>query len=371
MTEMLKTPKASDKLFDGGILHPELYLWDAWGHIRSDQWHLYCLAVNRYKNDGTKLLAHERNHFQFHIRHFSSSDFGKIWRDEGTFQEANKAFDGHEAGNIWSGSTYPLNDGRVLSFYTGILHSTQEYPYRQTIGCCIASSDSSTKGATRNVLSNAYKDYRKITAKGYFFSPRESLGHIDGESGGPITTWRDPYVYRQPNQSQEAEFKMVWAAKLDATTACIAAGLVEVSGTDIVVKELLSPMLVPDSKEFTQLEVPKIYWDQACQRFYLLCATTNRVSESQSEEEVNKVIRLYFSDSDTGPWIPAGNKSSILQGVKNQFGMTFLQTHGDSIVAIAPYTEVAGELGLSFAPVVEINKNTIGKSDYIVANPIY
>lgn len=104
-------PRPYAEPFRGGIVHPDLYLWDAWSCAESDGLHLYCLAVNRVLSDGTQLLPADRNNVAFHVRHFHSRDGGRSWTDKGCLIAPRSGERLPDSRTIWSGSVEPLPDG--------------------------------------------------------------------------------------------------------------------------------------------------------------------------------------------------------------------------------------------------------------------
>ncbi|MFK7733988.1 MAG: hypothetical protein AB8B48_20375, partial [Pseudomonadales bacterium] len=80
----LNIPPRHTEPFVGGIIHPALYLWDAWSYQEANEFHLYSLAVGRFDADGQALDPLLRNSKPFHVRHFLSRDGGHSWTDEGS-----------------------------------------------------------------------------------------------------------------------------------------------------------------------------------------------------------------------------------------------------------------------------------------------
>ena len=52
---------------------------------------------------------------------------------------------------------------------------------------------------------------------------RRDSGHDDGEEGGPVMTWRDPFIFFDDQQ----QLHLFWAAKSKPTHGVIAHALVE------------------------------------------------------------------------------------------------------------------------------------------------
>lgn len=378
MTRTLNIPVPNRQIFTGGIRHPDLFLWDAWSCNIIDgngveNIHLYCLAVNRLKNNGEPLLPKERNSYTFHIRHFISSDSGCTWIDKGAFQRSALASDGHDARNVWSGSVMPTQDGRVLAAYTGIYEAGEQNIFRQNLAAGIVYDSDSFGDTAGQLLLCPVRDEEKIRAAGYFMSDRERLGDRDGEQSGPILAWRDPFVFRDPKQKKlDKQLVMLWAAKPSATQAAIGMATIKIdSNSKMSVDKIFAPILLPDGDQFTQIELPKIYFDSVKDRYILIVATTTRESESQSDEQVVKRIRLYTSDSIDGDWVSSGIKDSALEGIDNIFGMTVLKTDFEmqKLYCIAPYTEAASTQDeLTFASVFEINLSQIRQAEKLTVS---
>lgn len=125
----------------------------------------------------------------------------------------------------------------------------------------------------------------------------------------------------------------------------------------------MSPVVLPDDDQYTQLELPKIYFDSVRQRYLLIAASSTRQSEGQSDDEVSKCIRLYVAGSPAGPWLPGGTETSVIAGLDTLFGMAVIEADyaAQKLRCMAPYTEVASaDLALSFAAVCELDLSAIG-----------
>lgn len=112
--------------------------------------------------------------------------------------------------------------------------------------------------------------------------------------------------------------------------------------------KLHPPVRVPDSDEFTQLELPKVLYDKENDLFYLMISTCNRLYEGQSDQEVDKGVRMYKSESIGGPWELLGGK---ILGSERLFGPTVLSADfkNNRLLCIAPYTDAAErKLSLTF-----------------------
>lgn len=339
-------PAAATQTFSGGIRHPHLYLWDAWSYVEAETIHLYCLAVSRTRPDGEVLDPAQRNGFPFHVRHFLSVDDGATWRDHGCCQQPNLTESGHDAGNVWSGSIKKLDDGKKLVAYTGLYDLGEQRGFLQNISLAHSSDGHHLDWLQAQPLSCPVRDREQILAQGYYLDKAEKLGHNDGENGGPIMAWRDPFVIDSAGQQH-----IFWSAKTAAGLGAIAHGLLEASADGYTLAQLYCPIQLPDGDDFTQIELPKFYHDEAEQCYYLIVATCNRIFEGQPDSEVDKVIRIYRATSLRGPWQSIVEDRSAVIGCENLYGMTVLKTdfNKQRLLCMAPYTDgLEGDLSLSF-----------------------
>ncbi len=341
--------------FIGAIIHPTLYLWDAWSYEGADETHLYSLAVSRTDADGQVLHPSRRNERVFHVRHFLSSDGGDTWSDEGCFQEPRPGSNSYDSKTIWSGSIEPLSDGEKLVAYTGLRDSGAELQFQQSIGLATSSKGRRINQFYDEPLSCPRRDWQSITDLGYFLDDISTLGHRDGERGGPILAWRDPFVFVVQNE----DIHLYWGAKVGSHKSALARALVERVATGFRLTKLFEPVVMPDSDDFTQLELPKVLHDESTGRYYLLISTCNRLYEGQTDAEVEKKVRLYSSTSLNGPWQSSAETGSIvLNDDSHMFGLTVLRADFENgeLHCIAPYTEAAGvELGLTLSKKFTIN----------------
>ena len=334
----------NEMIFKNGILHPHLYLWDSWSYEENNIYHLYCLALSRY-NNGELLKPEERNDFPFHVRHFTSKDGGITWKDEGCFLEPSE-LSRLNFRTIWSGSVELLPNGKKLVAYTGLEKGSDKRNFLQSIALGISDDGMSIDKIQDSVLSSPIRDWKKITELGYYLDKKENLGSDEGEEGGPIMAWRDPFIFIDKNK----EIHLFWAAKVSPRIGAIARAKLQENEGTFEIGEFYPPVEVPDSKDFTQLEVPKVIYDQDKECYYLIVSSCNRLYENQPDSEIKKEVRLYKSNNIDGPWQSLGNK---ILGDNHLFGMTVLSADfkNNRLLCIAPYTEAAQpEQVLSFAP---------------------
>lgn len=334
-------PDSHSGSFEGGICHPELYLWDVWSSQEGDDFHLYCLAVSRKDQHGEVFPPESRNQKSFHIRHFVSQDKGRSWTDQGCFQKAQVERGVFDSKSIWSGSILPLPDGRQLTAYTGIREQGASLIFQQSLGLSISADWQQVIPGSQHVISDSLTDWHAITDLGYFLGELDSLGHKDGEANGPILAWRDPFLC-----NHDGKLHLFWSAKMGSRTPALGHALLSETGSGFEVQKLYPPVAMPDGDEYTQLELPKILHDEVNDRFLLLVSSCNRLHERQSDEEADKRMRLYESKSIEGPWHEFGHRGSTIDLAEaHMFGITILSADFEKQVLhyIAPYTAEAGQ----------------------------
>ncbi len=339
--QRLLAPLTQGQIFKGAIVHPELFLWDAWSYQEQETLHLYCLAISRTKPDGEPLLPAEKDNYPFHIRHFSSLDLGASWKDEGCFQQSGNAIDGHDARNIWSGSIAALPGGAKIAGFTGIFEIDDTRRYLQNISLGLSADGYSVGSVLPSPLSCPLRDREQILGLGYYLDGPDTLGSNDGEEGGPVMAWRDPFIFVDSDNHIHA----FWAAKTGPCVGVVAHGLIKdglIAGGDsgYSLETLYPPMSLPDGEKFTQAELPKVYCDDSTGTCYLIVSSCNRIFEGQPDSEVDKTIRLYKSASLRGPWQIAAGDNSAIKGSEGLFGMTVLQTDfaNNRMLCISPRT---------------------------------
>jgi len=332
-------PPPATQLFRNGIVHPDLFLWDSWCCEADSGIDLYCLALARKDSNGQPISPSDRNSYLFHIRHFHSADGGDQWLDKGCFQKPGIASDAHDARNIWSGGVLNLGADGKLHAYTGIGQGDENHPFIQSlaIGYC-GHEDTLTHG---NVILCPLRDREKILKAGYYLPDQDSMGSKEGEEGGPILAWRDPFLF----YDIDGTLMMAWAAKVSPDRGAVGlASLAVDEKHHCTVETLFPPVTMPDDNEYTQLEVPKVIFNSGTGKYILCVSTTNRQSESQPQSEITMVMRLYVSDALKSGWSSGATTSSIIQGTNHQFGMSIIRAeHENKILhCMAPYAEGAG-----------------------------
>jgi hypothetical protein len=339
-------PPATDIIFKGGIKHPDLWLWDSWTRKAGSKHYLYCLALSRTTINGEKIAPHQRNAYPFHVRQFTSSNGGQSWRDEGAFFTPSTAANSNSDANIWSGSVEQHLSGVLLFAFTGIKKLNADRPFLQSI--CLAQPGGQAVPDI-HIISDPEKDYDLIRDSGYYLGPRDQLGDRNGEEGGPILAWRDPYIFIDAS----GKTHLFWSAKSDPQTPVIAHASITKVGGKWQLEKLHPPICLPDGHDYTQAEVPKLYQDKKRDCYYLLVSSCDRLCEGQADDSISKQLRLYKSLTIEGPWHSYCQQGSRLSGLEGLFGGSILDADfesGDALI-IAPYTEMAApDFQLTFAP---------------------
>ena len=351
--EPLPIPAPYPMPFSATIAHPNLMLWDSWCYAEGGDWHLYCLALSKIDGNGERIYPEDRNQHKFHVRHFKSHDKGQSWFDCGVFQQPHITPNGYFDRNIWSGSVLPLPDGRFITGFTGIREISGDRPFLQSIGIAISDDGMRAEHAQPEPLSCPLRDYDQITALGYYLGPKETLGHKDGEEGGPILSWRDPFLFREMDGTLQA----VWSAKVSPKEGAMAHATLIETRVGFEIETLHPPLTYPDGDLFTQAEVPKIYFNAQTGNYFCVLAACDRLYEGQDDSEVTKVTRLYRAKALRGPWAPFEDSGSRLKGLEHLFGGSIIETDFEAreMTMLAPYTEMADdEIELTFAPPVKI-----------------
>jgi len=347
-------PPACSAVFTGGIDHPDLWLWDSWtlrepGGVLN----LYCLALSKRGEDGSNITPPQRNDFTFHVRRFVSSDNGRSWRDKGAVMERGGVADGADARNVWSGSVLRLDEDTVAFGFTGVRHQGTDHRFLQTICVATGPTPAGPTSWPGSALSCPLRDHDAILTAGYYLSPLRELGSNDGEAGGPIMAWRDPFLVQLPSGDLHA----VWSAKVSPTIPAIAHARLERNGDEIGLAELYPPMLLPDAHLMTQAEVPKIYRDPASGDYLLLISACDRRFEGQPDRELTHIHRLYRSAEIGGPWRPFQPNGSALAGLEGLFGASLIDHDAcrGRLTVLGPFTENAGsQRQLRFAEPIDL-----------------
>lgn len=306
IAEAVLRPPVYDHQFSGGIAHPDVYIWDAWS-MRKDggDIFLYTLASPRdaYKNGDIDIQT-QRDHLPHHHRLFVSGDGGHSWKDRGPSFAPSAAQDRFDSRSIWTGSALPYQ-GKFLCAYTGIRRHDDAHPFIQGIGLAASDDGFAFTRVTEEALSCPMRDYDMIRAKGYYLGPRGDLGSGDGEEGGCILAWRDPGLQID---AKTGEVHAFWSAKSSLHSAqepVLGHGIIhDPLGTPRL--ELLAPVRLPDSGEYTQAEVPQLVYNEKQPLYYMVVSTCNRSSKDQIDRDLELNARVYLSSDLNGGWERAG-----------------------------------------------------------------
>ncbi|WP_371397274.1 hypothetical protein [Fretibacter rubidus] len=362
MTTKLEVAKQQfNRCFTNGIVHPDYWLWDSWTTSNGkDEYDFYCLSLSRLNDCGKAIQPSERNSHAFHIRKFRTYDAGTNWSDLGPVLSPSESEDMSYAGNVWSGSAIHLKNGKTLHGFTGIEGVDDNHPFMQSI-CFGFSTDTEHEiiPLERATL-HPRRDYQFIRERGYYLDSIDRLGHKNGEAGGPIMAWRDPFLIKSP----DGTLHCLWSAKSTPATPVIAHVILDVSENNVSVRHLMKPILLPDSHEFTQAEVPKVLYSPTTQLYYLMIASCDRLREGQADDEVSKQQRLYVSRTIRGPWEPYRSETSIMPGLKDRFGCSILSSdfQREEVQLMCPVTEQSDEasiLSISGPKSVSIKVNNL------------
>lgn len=335
----VRIPDRHPEPFRDGIVHPTLWLWDSWVDTRPERIDLYCLALARQCVDGSPIWPRERNDFPFHVRRFRTTDGGQTWIDLGCAFAPVTTGDGYCARNVWSGSCLDLGGRRTLHALTGLRALDRSRPFLQTLFLVESDADAEVLDAPQEALTCPLRDYKQIRAAGYYLGPEADLGSAEGEEGGPILAWRDPFLWKDV----DGRLVLLWSAKATAREACVGHAVLERAASGGWRAMLQPPIRLPAGETITQAEVPKIYTAAEGKGLYLLVSGCDRLRETQPDHEVAKTHNLFQSLALTGPWRAHAASSVLHEGKSFLYGGSFL----DPVIGppgarfIAPYTERA------------------------------
>ena len=330
-------PPAHAGTFKRHIVHPDLWLWDSWSYTDESGWHLYSLALSRQDMGGRAITPSQRNDFPFHIRHFFSTDQGQTWRDCGCFLEPTGDASSYYGANVWSGSMTQLESGQVVVGFTGIRRQTDERKFLQAVGYGLSEDGHSPVSISSEPVSCPLRDYTDIRDKGYYLGLRSDLGENSGEEGGPILAWRDPFCI----EVEPGVLHAWWSAKVEPRVGAVAQARVLVADDGFGLDELFEPIVLPDAKDYTQAEVPKVYPCKSEGSYMMLVAACDRLFEGQPDIEVNKQLRVYRSQEMLGPWEIGSPAGSVVSEGKSVFGCSVIDQQPEGKCRMAcPVTEM-------------------------------
>jgi hypothetical protein len=335
-------PPKSEQVFIGGIAPKDFYIWDSWSLKSGDHLKLFTLSSPKAFFLDTQVdIQTQRDHLPHHWRLFTSEDHGKTWLDTGPvfaprLDEPTK-FDSR---SIWTGSTIRYDD-QVIATYTGIRQTDDEHPFIQSIG--LAKWDDSKHCFVRltdEAIICPLRDYDLIKSKGYYLSAKEDLGSVDGEEGGCILAWRDAGMVLDPN----GQLHLLWSAKSSLNfkqEAVLGHGILhDPLGNPRF--ELLPPVFLPESQNFTQAEVPQIVYDARGGSYYLMVSTTDSQPGKSTDADVETRVEMYESSEISTGWRHLG--TLIQKSDKRYPGILISaeldQAGGVHVVFTAPFNRV-------------------------------
>ncbi len=258
---------------------PGHYLWDFWLLKHGEGYHLYHLTAPRTLPDP------EQRHDVARVRYAFSRDLVG-WEDRGLVLEPGAPGSWDDL-SIWTGSVIAAH-GQFYMLYTG--RAAGERGRVQRIGLAVSRDlQHWERWSDRPLLEADPRWYEKAEA-----SPTGN------------ESWRDPYVYYEP---QEAMFYAFITARVKEGDpqgrGCIAAARSE----DLVTWEVLPPVVAPG--HFYEMEVPTVWKGNG--RYYLTFSTqaqwyTPEHAEEISPEQPQTGIFYYVSDHLLGPYRPVGKE---------------------------------------------------------------
>lgn len=350
-------PSAFPEKFRGGICHPDLWLWDSWCCDIGTTTHLYTLALSRTDADGVPIEPHQRNEFTFHVRHFSSEDGGYSWIDRGAHLQPSPQQGSYFEQSVWSGSALRLSSGEVLMGFTGIRRLGAGRNFFQSMGIARLDGTGSLIEVDDVPFSCPHRDYQQIRDAGYYLGPKDALGTDNGEQGGPIMGWRDPFLIEETSDCIHA----FWSAKISAREGCVAHAILSRKGDRFEIESLRPPISMPAGEIYTQTEVPKIYSNNQGDSHLMLISSCDRLYEGQPDSEVSKRMRLYAADTMRGPWHPYRREGSQVTNDDKLFGASAIACDfsAEEMSLVAPTSETAAlEDRLTIAAVQKLSFGT-------------
>jgi len=201
------------------------------------------------------------------------------------------------------------------------------------------------------------RDYEQIRAAGYYLGPKDALGSDDGEEGGPILGWRDPYLVEETPDRIHA----FWSAKTSAREGCVAHAALARKGQGFEIERLYPPIKIPAGEIYTQTEVPKFYSNTQTGSHLMLISSCDRLYEGQPDSQVSKRLRLYTAGSLRGPWHPYRPEGSHVTNDDKLFGASAISCDfiSQELCLVAPMSETASpEDRLTIAPIFKLSFGT-------------
>ena len=208
---------------------PDDWVWDSWIAQDGETYHLFYLKAPRALEDPT--LRHARAT----IGHATSTDLVG-WTDRGTTLAPSA--DGWDDLALWTGSTVRADDGSWRMFYTALNTARGHVLRDQRIGV-VDSGDlhTWTRATDRPLVTADPRWYRTLD-----------------EDGSASETWRDPFVFRDPDGDG---WHMLVTARLRDADRYDDGALAHAQSQDLVSWEVRPPVTGAPSG-FGQVEVPQV-----------------------------------------------------------------------------------------------------------------
>lgn len=294
---------------NGKIESDTFYVWDNWGYMsKAGDLHIHAQYCEKHLCE-----VPEDRYWHAKIQHFVSMDKGESFMNRGTVIDVSKDSEHFDAFNIWSGCVYELDDGRVMSLYTGLSSSDKRLAGNrrcalQSIGLAISHDGGVSFTKNPEPIISPIRDYELLRRLGYFLGPKESLGEID-DPDGTFMCLRDPELF-----VEDETIHMIFACKV----ACkgVSSGIRNGVGHAVIKDfnnlssiEIMRPIFVAKETDYNQLELPGLF--KAGAKYYLVVSTTNLEYIGQPDTEVEKTVRIFVTDNlQTNQWNPFGDEGS-------------------------------------------------------------
>lgn len=262
------------------------YLWDFWVIRHGDGYHLYHLAAPR------SLADPELRHDVASVRHAFSRDL-LHWTDRGTVFGPGAPGSWDDL-SIWTGSVIAASGGFYM-LYTG--RAVREAGAVQRIGLAVSQDLHHWERWSQGpILEADPRWYEKV-----------------GESLSGTESWRDPYLYYEP---QEETFYAFITARVKAGDPMGRGCIASARSRDLVAWEVLPPVVAPG--HFYEMEVPTVWKRNG--RYYLSFSTqadwyTPEHARAIEPDCPQTGVFYYTSNHLLGPYEPVGNE--VLLGTRS------------------------------------------------------
>lgn len=254
---------------------PEDWVWDSWIADDGEVYHLYFLKAPR------ALVDPSRRHARAVVGHATSTDLTN-WRIEPDALGPDPA--GWDDLATWTGSVVRTDGGEWAMFYTAI--STRGYELRdQRIGL-VTSSDLYT--------------WQRVTDQPVVIADTrwyQTLPECPVASGAPSETWRDPFVFRDPDGDG---WRMLITAREKGAPRLDDGVLAEARSHDLLHWEV-GPPVCQAGVGFGQLEVAQVRMVDGQPTLVFTCHPEEQ-SPARRAEWGEYCTWSVTGDSLTGPW---------------------------------------------------------------------